>query len=111
MSVLNTGSYTSPLIFEEKLTLFFKFSGSTASAADNVKEVAAILKAHKGGVFHYAKNEKEQEIIWSSLGGNRLWEFVGREAEGTKLWTTDVGVPYSGLTSMIGGSLSCCLGG
>jgi D-lactate dehydrogenase (cytochrome) len=103
MAVLNKGGYTAPLIFEEKPTLFFKFSGSKASVADNVKEVEGISKAHKGGTFRYAKNEKEQDIIWSGRK-QALWSLLAARPEGTELWTTDIAVPYSSLATMIGES-------
>lgn len=101
MMVLNQGNWTAPLTWEEKPTLFFKFSGSKASVADNVKEVEAISKANKGGKFRYAKNEKEQEIIWSGRK-QALWSLLAARPEGTELWTTDIAVPYSSLATMIG---------
>jgi D-lactate dehydrogenase (cytochrome) len=103
MAVLNTGGYTKPIIFDEKPTLFFKFSGTNASVSDNIREVEAISKANKGGAFRYAKNEKEQEIIWSGRK-QALWSLLAARPEGTELWTTDVAVPYSSLATMIGKS-------
>lgn len=101
MGVLNKGGYTVPIVFEEKPTIFFKFSGTRASVADNIKEVEAISKAHHGAAFRFAKNEKEQELIWSARK-QALWSLLAARPEGTELWTTDVAVPYSNLATMIG---------
>lgn len=100
MGVLNKGGYTVPIVFEEKPTIFFKFSGTRASVADNIKEVEAISKAHHGAAFRFAKNEKEQELIWSARK-QALWSLLAARPEGTELWTTDVAVPYSNLATMI----------
>lgn len=109
MAVLNAGGYTKPIIFDEKPTLFFKFSGTKASVSDNIKEVEVISKANKGGAFRYAKNEKEQEIIWSGRK-QALWSLLAARPEGTELWTTDVAVPYSGLATMIEASTASLKG-
>ena len=101
MAVLNKGGYTKPVVFEEKSTLFFKFSGTKASVADNIKEVEKISKANKGGAFKFAKNEKEKDLIWSGRK-QALWSLLAARPEGTELWTTDVAVPYSSLATMIG---------
>jgi D-lactate dehydrogenase (cytochrome) len=110
MAVLNKGGYTAPIVFAEKPTLFFKFSGTKASVADNIKEVEAISKAHQGGAFRFAKNEKEQELLWSARK-QALWSLLASRPEGTELWTTDVAVPYSSLATMIGEHIEIFLQG
>ncbi|KAL3423655.1 glycolate oxidase [Phlyctema vagabunda] len=100
MSVVNRGGFTSPRVWKELPTLFFKFSGSKASVADNIKEVQAISKAHNGGTFEFAKGEKEQNLLWSARK-QALWSLLSLRPEGTELWTTDVAVPYSRLADII----------
>jgi len=103
MAVLNRGGYTAPIIFDEKPTLFFKFSGTKVSVADNIKEVEAISKAHNGAAFRFARDKKEQELLWSARK-QALWSLLASRPEGTELWTTDVAVPYSKLATIIGES-------
>ncbi|KAH8792900.1 putative D-lactate protein [Hyaloscypha sp. PMI_1271] len=100
MGVLNRGGYTAPIVFEEKPTLFFKFSGTKASVADNIKEVEAISKSHRGAAFRFARDKKEQDLLWSARK-QALWSLLASRPEGTELWTTDVAVPYSKLATMI----------
>lgn len=100
MAVLNKGGYTAPLIWKELPTLFFKFSGTKASVADNIKEVQQISKSHKGSSFKFASDKKEQDLIWSGRK-QALWSVLAVRPEGTELWTTDLAVPYSRLAEMI----------
>jgi D-lactate dehydrogenase (cytochrome) len=101
MRVLNEGGYTVPIVFDEKPTLFFKFSGTKVSVADNIKEVEAISKTHQGAAFRFARDKKEQDLLWSARK-QALWSLLAARPEGTELWTTDVAVPYSSLATMIG---------
>jgi len=101
MGALNRGGYTTPIVFDEKPTLFFKFSGTKASVADNIKEVEAISKANHGAAFRFARDKKEQELLWSARK-QALWSLLACRPEDTELWTTDVAVPYSKLATMIG---------
>lgn len=101
MAVLNKGGYTAPIVWEALPTLFFKLSGTKASVADNIKEVQAISKAHHGGTFRFARDKKEQDLIWSGRK-QALWSLLASRPEGTELWTTDVAVPYSKVAEMIG---------
>jgi D-lactate dehydrogenase (cytochrome) len=103
MGVLNRGGYTAPIVFEEKPTLFFKFSGTKASVADNIKEVEAISKSHHGAAFRFARDKKEQDLLWSARK-QALWSLLASRPEATELWTTDIAVPYSKLATMIGES-------
>jgi D-lactate dehydrogenase (cytochrome) len=101
MAVYNRGGYTKPRIWAEEPTLFFKFSGSEASVVDNIREVQRIAKANNGGKFEFAKDEKEQNVLWSARK-QVLWSLLAARPEGTQLWTTDVAVPISRLAEMIG---------
>ncbi|KAH7356393.1 hypothetical protein BKA65DRAFT_422620 [Rhexocercosporidium sp. MPI-PUGE-AT-0058] len=100
MEVLNIGGHTAPKTWKEAPTLFFKFSGTKGSIADNIKEVQSISKAHNGGGFQFAKDQKDQDLIWSGRK-QVLWSLLAARPEGTQLWTTDIAVPVSRLADII----------
>ncbi|RDW94452.1 putative D-lactate protein [Coleophoma crateriformis] len=100
MKVVNKGGNTAPRVWKEVPTLFFKFSGSKASVADNIKEVQAISKKHNAGSFEFAKDEKEQHLLWSARK-TALWSMFALKPEGTNFWSTDVAVPYSRVAEII----------
>lgn len=104
MAVLNKGGYTAPKYWKEVPTVFFKFSGTPGSIKDNIKEVQAISKKHNGGSFEFAKNQKEQDLIWSGRK-QALWSLLAARPQGTELWTTDIAVPVSRLAEIIGKQL------
>jgi len=102
MSVVNKGGFTAPRVWKELPTLFFKFSGTKLSIQENIKAVQAISKSHGGETFEFAKDEKEQHLLWSARK-QALWSLLSLRPEGTELWTTDIAVPVSRLAEMIGG--------
>ena len=101
MAILNSGGYTAPKTWKEAPTLFFKFSGTKASVTDNIKEVQGISRTNNGQSFEFAKDENEQNILWSARK-QALWSVLAARPEGTELWTTDVAVPLSRLAEIIG---------
>lgn len=66
MKVVNLSGSTAPRKWTELPTLFFKFSGTKASVRENISMVGAIAKAHRGGDFEFAKDVKEQKLLWSA---------------------------------------------
>lgn len=66
MKIVNQGGATRPRIWQESPTLFVKFSGTKASVGDNIDTVKRIVKAHDPGNFEFAKDEREQEMLWSA---------------------------------------------
>jgi D-lactate dehydrogenase (cytochrome) len=101
MSVVNQTGCTAPRQWKEVPTLFFKFSGTKVSVADNVRQVQEIAKAHNGGTFEFAKDKQEQDLLWSARK-QALWSMLSVRKEGTELWSTDVAVPLSRLADIIG---------
>ena len=101
MAVVNKGGNTAPRKWKELPTLFFKFSGTQVSVADNIKEVQAISQQQNGGAFEFAKDEKEMHLLWSARK-TALWSMIALKPEGTDLWSTDVAVPFSRLAEIIG---------
>ena len=87
--------------WKELPTLFFKFSGTKGSIADNIKDCQTISQANKGQTFEFARDEKEQHELWNARK-QVLWSMIALKPEGTELWTTDVAVPFSRLAEIIG---------
>jgi D-lactate dehydrogenase (cytochrome) len=100
MKVVNLSGSTAPRKWKELPTLFFKFSGTKASVKENIAMVSAIAKAHKGGDFEFAKDTKEQKLLWSARKES-LWSMLALRKEGSEVWSTDVAVPFSRLADII----------
>lgn len=100
MKVVNLSGSTAPRKWRELPTLFFKFSGTKASVKENISMVSAIAKAHQGGDFEFAKDVKEQKLLWSARKES-LWSMLALRKEGSEVWSTDVAVPFSRLADII----------
>ncbi|KAK5998751.1 D-lactate ferricytochrome C oxidoreductase [Cladobotryum mycophilum] len=100
MRVVNLSGFTAPRIWEEKPTLFFKFSGSKASVQEHIQSVDKITAANNGGKFEFAKDEQEQHLLWSARKQS-LWSMLALRKEGDDVWSTDVAVPLSRLADLI----------
>jgi D-lactate dehydrogenase (cytochrome) len=100
MRVVNrSGSATRK--WKEKPTLFFKFSGTTASVQDNIVHVRKIVSNYTEAPFEFAKNDREQKELWSARKES-LWNMLALREKGSEVWTTDVAVPLSRLSDIIG---------
>ncbi|CZT50997.1 probable D-lactate dehydrogenase (cytochrome) [Rhynchosporium secalis] len=100
MKVVNLSGSTAPRKWKELPTLFFKFSGTKASVKENISMVSAIAKSHRGGDFEFAKDAKEQKLLWSARKES-LWSMLALRKEGSEVWSTDVAVPFSRLADII----------
>jgi D-lactate dehydrogenase (cytochrome) len=100
MQVVNRSGATARR-WKEEPTLFFKFSGTKASVRENIELVKAITKNHGGGVFEFARNAKEQKELWSARK-EALWSMLALREKGAEVWSTDVAVPLSRLSDIIG---------
>ncbi|KAL6698399.1 hypothetical protein J3F84DRAFT_271912 [Trichoderma pleuroticola] len=100
MRVVNLSGFTSPRVWVEKPTLFFKFAGTNASVQEHIKLVEKITDANKGGDFEFAKDKQEQELLWSARKES-LWSMLALRKEGEDVWSTDVAVPFSRLADII----------
>jgi len=100
MRVVNLSGSTAPRKWKELPTLFFKFSGTKNSVKENISMVSAIAKAHRGGVFEFAKDAKEQKLLWSARKES-LWSMLALRKDGNEVWSTDVAVPFSRLADII----------
>jgi D-lactate dehydrogenase (cytochrome) len=84
MKVVNISGATAPRLWKEAPTLFFKFSGSKASVKENIGLVQDIAKSHKGGNFEFAKDEKEQKLLWSARKES-LWSMLALRKGGEEV--------------------------
>ncbi|KAB5560006.1 FAD-linked oxidase-like protein [Coniochaeta sp. 2T2.1] len=100
MKVVNMGGATAPRVWKETPTLFFKFSGTKAGVKENIAQVQKIAKANKGGSFEFAKDAREQKLLWSARKES-LWSMLALRKEGEEVWSTDVAVPFSRLADII----------
>ncbi|KAK7914591.1 glycolate oxidase [Apiospora marii] len=100
MKVVNLGGATAPRVWKEVPTLFFKFSGTKASVKEHIGLVQNITKCHKGGNFEFAKDQREQKLLWSARKES-LWSMLSLRKEGEEVWSTDVAVPFSRLADII----------
>ncbi|GAP90192.2 putative D-lactate dehydrogenase [Rosellinia necatrix] len=100
MKVINLGGATAPRVWKEAPTLFFKFAGTKASVQDNISRVKSITKSNKGSNFEFARDEREQQLLWSARK-EVLWSMLALRKEGEEVWSTDVAVPFSRLAELI----------
>lgn len=100
MRVVNLSGATAPRKWQETPTLFFKFSGTKAGVKENIGKVQQIAKANKGSNFEFAKDEREQKLLWSARKES-LWSMLALRKEGQEVFSTDVAVPFSRLADLI----------
>lgn len=100
MKVVNIGGATAPRVWKEMPTLFFKFAGTKASVKENISRVQAITKNNKGSNFEFAKDLREQKLLWSARKES-LWSMLALRKDGEEVWSTDVAVPFSRLADII----------
>lgn len=86
MKVVNMGGATAPRVWKETPTLFFKFAGTKASVKENIGRVQKITKSNKAGSFEFAKDAKEQKLLWSARKES-LWSMLAMCKEGEEVCT------------------------
>ncbi|PQE10380.1 D-lactate dehydrogenase (cytochrome) protein [Rutstroemia sp. NJR-2017a WRK4] len=101
MQVINKNGGTSGRMWEERPTLFFKFSGTEQAIQDHIQIVQGIAKQWKGGAFQFARTEHEKTVLWSARK-EALWAMLAQRPPGTEIWSTDCAVPISRLAEIIG---------
>jgi len=83
----------------EKVTIFFKFTGSHGHVVEDVEIVKAITSKHTKDPYHFAETEEESGTLWSARKG-AFWSAQYFE-EGKEIMATDVAVPISRLADCI----------
>lgn len=84
MRVVNLGGATAPRVWRETPTLFFKFAGSKAAVQENIRQVQGIARRHKGDGFEFAKDAREQKLLWSARKES-LWSMLALRKEGEEV--------------------------
>ncbi|KAI5867420.1 hypothetical protein GGS23DRAFT_177141 [Durotheca rogersii] len=100
MRVVNLGGATAPRVWKEMPTLFFKFAGTKASVKENIERVQVITRSNKGNNFEFAKDLREQKLLWSARKES-LWSMLALRKGNEEVWSTDVAVPFSRLADII----------
>lgn len=89
MRVVNLGGATAPRVWKEMPTLFFKFAGTKASVKENIGYVQGIAKRNKGSNFEFAKDEREQKLLWSARKES-LWSMLALRRDGEEVCEFDL---------------------
>lgn len=84
MRVVNLGGATAPRVWKELPTLFFKFGGTKASVAENIRSVEKIAARNNGGGFEFARDAKEQKLLWSARKES-LWSMLALRRDGEEV--------------------------
>ncbi|KAF7533054.1 hypothetical protein G7054_g7412 [Neopestalotiopsis clavispora] len=100
MRVVNLGGATAPKVWKELPTLFFKFSGTKGSVREHIGLVQNITRKNGGSNFEFAKDQREQKLLWSARKES-LWSMLALRKDGEEVWSTDVAVPFSRLADLI----------
>lgn len=76
--------------YEEKPTLFLKFSGSPGGVKEQIEQVQQIAKSTKARNFEFARNDQEGAELWSARK-EALWSMIAsQENENDGVWNTDM---------------------
>lgn len=84
MKVVNMGGATAPRVWQELPTLLFKFSGTRAGVKENIGLVQKITKSHMGSNFEFAKDSREQKLLWSARKES-LWSMLALRKDGEEV--------------------------
>lgn len=84
MRIVNQGGATRPRVWQEKPTLFFKFSGTQTSVNDNISSVQRIVEPYSPDVFEFAKDKREQKLLWSARKES-LYSLLAMRKEGEEM--------------------------
>ncbi|TDZ32063.1 D-lactate dehydrogenase [Colletotrichum spinosum] len=99
MECINKAGMTSKA-WAEAPTLFFKFAGTPTGVKEQISLVKQLASAAGSKTFDFAKNEEEQQELWSARK-EALWSTMAVKREGDHVWTGDVAVPMSRLPDII----------
>ncbi|GJC93104.1 glycolate oxidase [Colletotrichum higginsianum] len=91
--------------WDEKPTLFLKFSGTTDGIKGDISRVKDIVQPFNPRNIFFAKDKQEEADLWAARK-EALWTMTSIKPEGYSLWSTDVAVPISRLAEIINISIS-----
>jgi D-lactate dehydrogenase (cytochrome) len=84
MRVVNLSRATAPRVWQEMPTLFFKFAGTKSGVQENIARVQKITKANQGSNFEFAKDAREQKLLWSARKES-LWSMLALRKGGEEV--------------------------
>jgi len=86
--------------WDEKPTLFLKFSGTTDAIKSDIQRVKQLVEPLAEGPFHFARTKQDEHDLWIARK-EALFTIVSTRPPGTEIWSTDVAVPISRLAEII----------
>lgn len=89
MRILNDGGVTRPRVWKEKPTLFMKFSGFKGMLNETIEKVKRVTGAYGSNGFEFARDEREQELLWSARKES-LYSLLALRKEGEELCTLNI---------------------
>ena len=98
MKIVNQGGATGRE-WEEKPTLFFKFSGTRGTVEDNIQSVQNITSKFNPGRFEWTKDKNEQDLLWSARKES-LYSLLALRKEGEVLCMFRPGCIFANFGSM-----------
>lgn len=100
MKLINQAGTTDET-WAEKNTLLLRFAGPSDDIVNNeIETVKTISKKHNSVDLRFAKDADESEEIWSARK-NALWSTQSAAPPDSSMWTTDVAVPISQLSTIV----------
>lgn len=84
MRIVNEGGATRPRVWQEKPTLFLKFSGSKHMLNEAIQNVQTITEAYGSTGFEFARDEREQTLLWSARKES-LYSLLALRKEGEEM--------------------------
>ncbi|KAJ0165048.1 D-lactate dehydrogenase [cytochrome], mitochondrial [Colletotrichum tanaceti] len=90
--------------WDEKPTLFLKFSGTTDGIKTDISRVKDIVQPFNPRTIFFARDKQEEADLWAARK-EALWTMTSIKPEGYSLWSTDVAVPISRLAEIISESV------
>lgn len=87
--ILNDGGVTRPRVWKEKPTLFMKFSGFKGMLNETIEKVKRVTGAYGSNGFEFARDEREQELLWSARKES-LYSLLALRKEGEELCTLNI---------------------
>lgn len=88
-------------VWKTEPTLFFKFSGTKIGVQDNIEGVSKIVHANHGSNLEVETDKLKQETLWFARK-QALWSMLCLRESGHEVWSTDVAVPLSKVSELVG---------
>ncbi|KAH8887021.1 glycolate oxidase [Thozetella sp. PMI_491] len=86
--------------WDEKPSLFIKFSGTTEGIQGDIAKVQELCKPFNPTKYFFAKDKQQEADLWAARK-EALWTMTSIKPENYSIWSTDVAVPISRLAEII----------